>query len=118
MCQRFATLTPDAGEVSLVSPSDQVIRPTHIGSLTMRFDGDAKPAKISVEAREGPDQPWRAIGTTTTGDLALAWPAAWRKPSAIVTQLRISLRFPQGRDPAMLSRVLLYPVAPSGRASP
>jgi hypothetical protein len=114
----FATLTPDAGEVTLLSPPDQVIRPTHIASIMMRFDGDVKPAKISVEAREGPAAPWRTVGTTTKGELAFAWPAGWRKDTAIVTQLRISLRFPQGRDQATLSRVLLYPRAPIARASP
>jgi hypothetical protein len=114
----FATLSPDAGEVTLVSPPDQVIRPTHIASLLMRFEGGVKPTTISVEAREGPAQAWRAVGTTTKGELAFTWPAAWRAESAIVTQLRISLRFASGRDHATLSRVLLYPVAPRGRASP
>jgi hypothetical protein len=114
----FATLTPDRGDVTLLSPADQVIRPSRIASLFVRFEGAAKPAKISVEARDGPASPWRAVGTTTTDALAFAWPAAWRHDATIVTQLRLSLHFVRDRDAATLSRVLLYPAASSGRASP
>jgi hypothetical protein len=114
----FATLTPDRGEVTLLSPADQVIRPSRIASLLVRFEGAAKPAKISVEARDAPASPWRAVGTTTTDALALAWPAAWRRDATIVTRLRLSLHFAPGGDAATLSRVLLYPRAPIARASP
>lgn len=114
----FVTLAPAARDVTLLSPPDQVIRPSRIASLLMRFQGDAKPSKISVEARDAPNAPWRAVGTTTGSQLAFAWPAAWRNDATIVERLRVSLHFPEGSDRATLSRVLLYPAAPSGRASP
>jgi hypothetical protein len=113
----FATLTADGGEVALLSPPDQVIRPSHIGSLLVRFEGPARPARITVEARDGPQAPWRVVATTTKETVALAWPAAWRNDGTFVTQVRLSLRFAPGQDAIRLSRVLLYPVAPSGRAS-
>jgi hypothetical protein len=114
----FVTLTPQAGDVTLLSPPDQVIRPSHLASLVVRFDGKATPAKIGIEARDGPAAAWREVGSTTRDEVAFAWPNAWRGEATIVTQLRVSLRFAGDVDAATLSRVLLYPVARSGRASP
>ena len=88
------------------------------GTLYLRFAAGARPVKVDLEAREGPSSPWRRIGSATGDALALTWPAAWRDGGAIVTQLRMSLHFQTGGAPVKLTRVLLYPSAPLGRASP
>ena len=114
----FATLSADDGVVTLLSPPDQVLRPARLSTLYLRLAADARPLKVDVEAREGAASPWRRIGSGTGDTLALTWPAAWRKGTAIATQLRLSLHFPRGGSPVNLTRVLLYPSAPLGRASP
>jgi len=113
----FATLAPDGRGVTLLSPPDQVIRPSRIASLVLRFEGNTRPSKITIAARDAAAAAWRTIGTATKAEVPLAWPRDWRNDRTIITRLKISLQF-EGDDQATLSRVLLYPASSAGRASP
>jgi hypothetical protein len=105
----FATLTPSRGALTLLSPPDQVVRPARIARLSLRFDGDIRPARVQVAAQIAPDGAWRDIGSANGPDVALAWPAAWRDGATIVERLRIELAFAADAGAARLSRVVLYP---------
>jgi hypothetical protein len=114
----FITLKPEQGDVTLLSPPDQVIRPLQLATLVLRFDADAKPVRLTVAARAGASGAWRDVGTTTGSELALAWPADWRNDRTIVERLKISMRFADDVHASTLSRVLLYPASPLTRTSP
>jgi hypothetical protein len=114
----FITLKPEQGDVTLLSPPDQVIRPLQLATLVLRFDADAKPVRLTVAARAGASGAWRDVGTTTGSELALAWPADWRNDRTIVERLKISIRFADEVHASTLSRVLLYPASPLARTSP
>ena len=114
----FVTLQPEHGAVTLLSPADQVVRPSTLASLVLRFAAGATPSRVTVAAQAGPSAPWRDVGATAGPELALTWPADWRNDRTIVTRLRISMLFADGAPTATLSRVLLYPASPLARASP
>jgi hypothetical protein len=114
----FVTLQPDSREVTLLSPPDQVIRPQRLAQLVLRFDGNAKPSRTTVEAQEQPAGPWRRVGTTSGAEVALKWPASWNNARTIVTRLRVTIGFPGDAGGLKLARLLLYPASPTTRASP
>ena len=105
----FVTLRPDRDGVSILSPTDQVIRPAQIERLVMRFRGETQPAAVKVHAQLKPDDAWREIGAATGTDVRLRWPAAWLQPQTVVERIKIELTFAPGAGAATLSRVLLYP---------
>jgi hypothetical protein len=112
------TLQPDDHAVTLLSPSDQVVHPARMKSLVLRFDGPVIASRVQVWARDEPNGAWHAVGAAAGPEVTFAWPRAWRNRQTIVEQLKISLAFPADAAPAQLSRVLLYPAAPAGSASP
>lgn len=109
----MATLDPDAGRATLLSPPGQVIRPERIERMIMRWEGSTKPVRIAVAAQLKPDGDWHDVGTAIGQQLDFAWPARWRDGKTIVERLKIELTFAADAKSATLSRVLLYPRAPS-----
>jgi hypothetical protein len=109
----FATIAPADGTATLLSPPDQVIRPDRIERMIMRWDGPMAPERMTIAAQLEPDGAWQDVGTAQGQDLAFAWPARWRSGGTFVERLKVDLTFPAGTKTATLSRVLLYPRAPT-----
>ncbi|HVO89623.1 MAG TPA: hypothetical protein VMV45_13855 [Casimicrobiaceae bacterium] len=111
------TMRPDSNVVTLLSPGDQVIRPANIERLLLRWEGDARPAKVSVAAQIDPDGPWIDVGSAS-GQVALKWPAKWMREDTIVQRIKLEVTFPPEVRSATLSRVLLYPRVTTEKRGP
>ena len=112
----FAALRPDGGKATLLSPPDQVIRPSEIDRLVLRI-ANTRPLRTKAFARNDAVSEWTQIADADGTDIALAWPEQWRDRSSVVEQIRLELAFPPETRAAMLERVMLYPAARS-RTSP
>jgi hypothetical protein len=112
-----ATLRPDSGNVALLSPSDQVIRPARIDRLVLRFSGAATPTRVRILAQTDAVSDWIEVGESSRTDVELKWPAPWGDDATIVERIKLELSFDPSTRAAALSRVLLYPKVPS-RTSP
>jgi hypothetical protein len=115
----FVDLAFDSGTATLLSPPDQVIRTSTIGSLVVGLRNPTLLDAIQVFGRIDGNLAWVPIGapiaaakflTTSAGtQVPLAWPHAWSARNAIVTELKIVLAFGSGVTSTRLDRIALYP---------
>jgi hypothetical protein len=115
----FVDLAFDSATATLLSPPDQVIRTSTIGSLVLGLRNPALLAAIQVFGRIDGNAAWVPIGapiaaaksrTTAAGiQVPLAWPHAWSARNAIVTELKIVLAFDSGVTSTRLDRIALHP---------
>ncbi len=98
--------------VTIDSPHDLVVRPLATDLLALHV-GDARALEqVTVRARVEGDSAWHPIGNAAKSTrVPLRWPAAWQKPTAIATEIRITLTLAAGTSSVRLDRVLLYPAA-------
>jgi hypothetical protein len=103
----------------LLSPADQVIRTSAIGSLVVGLPDPALLDAIQVFGRIDGNSAWTPIGApiaaakfrpTPAGvQIPLAWPRPWRESGAIVTDIKIVLAFASGVTSTRLDRIALHP---------
>lgn len=115
----FVDLAFDSGTATLLSPPDQVIRTSTIGSLVVGLRKPALLDAIQVFGRTDSNPAWVPMGApiaaakflaTSAGiQVPLAWPHAWSARNAIVTELKIVLAFESGVTSARLDRIALHP---------
>ena len=115
----FLDLAFDAGTATLLSPPDQVIRTSTIGSLVVGLHNPALLDAIQVFGRIDGNPAWVPIGapiaaakflTTPAGiQVPLAWPHAWSARNVIVTELKIVLAFGSRLTSTRLDRIALHP---------
>lgn len=110
-----AVLTPDRGVVALASPADQVIRPSRIDRLVLRFV-DARPTRVRVLAQTEAAGDWVAVGEGSPDRVDFEWPAEWLGTATNVERLALELTF-AASTPVQLAGVLLYPSL-AGRTPP
>jgi hypothetical protein len=113
----FVDLAFDSATATLLSPPDQVIRTSTIGSLVLGLHNPALLAAIQVFGRIDGNAAWVPIGapiaaakfrTTAAGiQVPLAWPHAWAARNLIVTELKIVLAFDSGVTSTRLDRIAL-----------
>ena len=113
----FVDLAFDSATATLLSPPDQVIRTSTIGSLVLGLHNPALLAAIQVFGRIDGNAAWVPIGapiaaakfrTTAAGiQVPLAWPHAWSARNLIVTELKIVLAFDSGVTSTRLDRIAL-----------
>ena len=113
----FVDLAFDSATATLLSPPDQVIRTSTIGSLVLGLHNPALLAAIQVFGRIDGNAAWVPIGapiaaakfrTTAAGiQVPLAWPHAWSARNLIVAELKIVLAFDSGVTSTRLDRIAL-----------
>jgi hypothetical protein len=114
----FVDLAFDSTTATLLSPPDQVIRTSTIGSLVVGLRDPAVLGAIQVFGRIDGNPAWVPIGAplaaakfliTSAGiQVPLAWPHAWSARNAIATELKIVLAFDSGVASTRLDRIALY----------
>jgi hypothetical protein len=110
------TLTAADGVVTIASPHDLVVRPFATDLLALQVGDVRALERVTVQARVDGDSGWQEIGSAAKSTrVPLRWPAAWRKPSVIATDIRIVLTLAPAASDIRLDRVLLYPAAPAKR---
>lgn len=105
----FLKLKPEAQSLTLVSPSDLVIRPERIDSAMFRFGEGSVPTRISVSAQLHAGDGWVNIGSSASSEVALEWPVKWLDGRTIVSGFKIEINFERVADAVTLAGVLLYP---------
>jgi len=103
----YLALAPQSGgRVDIVSPSDQVIRPTEHDFVALDLPASAKLVRASVRARDAAAG-WQRIGEGTTSEITLAWPQGLRRHDAIIEQIALELTFADDA-PKPLRGVLIH----------
>lgn len=115
----YLDLEVSQSTATLLSPTDQVIRPSDIDSLILGLRNPTGFAAVQVFARSGHSAAWTAVGNPVPAStlrswpaglqMPLAWPGAWRRNATIVTELKIVLAFDEGTPTVRLDRIALYP---------
>ena len=100
---------PLGDRLTLRSPPDQVIRPSAIGRVALRFEGAAQLQYVAIYAKVSGGDRWRIVAHGADTTLTFEWPADWSKNDSIIGQVAIELSFAPGADGAKLTRVLMYP---------
>ena len=110
--QGHLTLTPDQGEIALVSPGDLALEPRKMRTLVMAWPDEARVRSVEVQAERGGDPAWRTIARAEERSLGReAAGRVMRLPlsnGAPIDRLRIVLRS-DAIAPFNLDRVALLP---------
>ena len=112
-------LTPAAGAMALVSPPELAFEPRAFASIVVGLEDPAALRGLTLAARDGPDQAWRAIrvagsarwGTTPAG---IAIPIEATGMRGTFDQLRLEMQFNPGVT-ARIAHIALLPARSSGR---
>jgi hypothetical protein len=97
----------------LRSPADLLIRPRTLARAILKFDRPTTPVDFTIRARREGDREWTIVAKGHGPSTPFDWPATWLRTPRIVEQLEIAMTFADDAEPAMLTRVLLYPGQPA-----
>jgi len=108
----YLRITPDAGEVTLVSPGDLAVPRARARALVLGLPSTARVRSVELEVQTGGKPEWKPLAHAIDASLALE-PAGrvLRIPAgdgAAIDRLRVVLRL-DGADPQDLARVAVLP---------
>lgn len=112
----YLDVRSESGDLTLISPPDQVVRPLDASFLTVGVVDRQEVGAISVFARTDPAAMWEPIGQARGARLEaqraglvvpLSWPRRWQDTGTVVTQIRVVLSPMSEPTQIKLSRIAL-----------